>query len=93
MFEVPVAVTLADITQTHSWADCVAEPHRLEAKAFCGNCLQILRAAWTPVYRVRGLVGLHAEIKTKSRECPDCGHALFWSRNYKEFNSANDDAD
>lgn len=77
----PSVIRAIDVTQTLSWADCIADPVRSEAKAFCERC----RGRDGKTYRVRGLEGDAGEVRSpRSHECPTCGHALFWSRNYRE---------
>lgn len=80
MFEAPQTITLADLAQTHSWGETICEPERSQAKAFCDRC-----RSGSGNYRVRGLVGIARELRNvNGHECPSCGYALFWSRNYVE---------
>lgn len=82
IFDPPSSLSLADLAQTHSWGECIAEPERVAAKAFCERCRPGRNAS---AFRVRGLEGIAFEIKgTRGVECPHCGYALFWSRSYTE---------
>ena len=66
-------------SQTHTLADLVAKRHPL--LAFCQKCSQSSLVGGHSVSRLG--IAVLKKVKSSATHCPDCGHALFWSINYR----------
>lgn len=67
--------------QTHSLSDIVGK--RVKALAFCEKCYGAGRKKSLGVYSVRRLgLACSKDVGRTATNCPDCGEALFWSRDY-----------
>jgi hypothetical protein len=68
--------------QTHSWADLVAKPIKLDIRSFC----QCRSFRFDRAFRVKGLKGLAREclVKNDGVSCLDCGRAAFFTSRFDE---------